>query len=182
VSSHDCHRFQVHTGPAQASYFGAANTGGHDQPNERSPVLAQLESAIDQARGVGRRRWVRLGLLLLGTLRDFGGVCVDPLPADGGVKRAADDGVNLADGRGGHRLAFVGLAVSFHAVVFVIGGVLNEGAAVAPGATAAQQCVKRFEIASAQLVHGGAAKYGANDALDVANIAVSGARLDVGCA
>ena len=127
---------KVHARPPQHADLATPDPRGHHEPDERSPVVVHLERRFHQLRGHCWRRRVGLRRLLPRSLGCLRGVGAGPVPPNGSVHRAADDRVNLAHGRRGHRLARVQLAFRGLAVMLPCRLVLDERPPVTTDATA----------------------------------------------
>ena len=122
-----------------------------------------------------RRRWVGPWRVLAGPLGAARGVGRDPVPAHRGAERTADHGVDLAHRRCRHRLADVSGASRSPAVVLALDAVHHERPAAAPP----QLRVERLEVPGRDLGDRDLAERRADRALDVADVGLAGAVLDL---
>jgi len=102
---------QVDVRPAEREELGAAHARHHRDPYKRAPVVVLLPRSSHQGGRLGRRGRLRVRGWRARDAGELGRVGRDPAPPVRRGHCAADDEMNLADGRGRERLADVLLAL-----------------------------------------------------------------------
>lgn len=149
---------EADVGSAGTGHLGAAHTGGHDKPDQRAPVVAEVERLVDEAGGFGRAGRVGLRRLLFGAFGYLGRVGVDPAPTDRRIHDATDGEVNLPDGGSGHWVPTVWGAARLRRSRGRRTLVFDESLPVAADSATAKFGVERLQVAGAEFAEGGTAE------------------------
>lgn len=98
-------RLDIHMSPPERTQLAASSTGHDGQPDVQTPFSTLQSRCLDDARGLGRGRRMRLRSPFGRLSNSLGRIERQPPPAHGRGRGAGQHGVDLTDRRSGQRPA-----------------------------------------------------------------------------